>query len=460
MRLTLPGICLELLDDADAFDGGLMPDAAEQQRYEGEDGDLRGERLGGGDADLGPGVHVHAAVALARDGAGDVVADAQGAVAFALALAHGRQGIGGLPALADDEDEGIPRHGHVPVAELAGELHLRGKMGERLDEVFAHQRGVVRGAAAAEDDALDAAQLLGRHLEPAEDRGRFLEREPAAHGVVDGLGLLVDFLQHVVRVSALADVFGRELDLADLVAGDAPEEGGDLELLAVDARDVEVVQVHGFPRVGDDRPGVAREKIFPPAHAQDERAAATRADNDARDLLVDEDDAVRADDLFQRRAQGRDEARLGRFTAGVVVVLADEMGEHLGIGLRLKGVALPEELVLQRLVVLDDAVVHERQLPALVEVRVRIRVGDAAVRGPPGVADADDALRRLLVDELGEIVDPAGAFPQLDGAVMEGGQACGIVAAVFHAAQPVQEDGDSLDLADVADNSTHTNFSM
>ena len=114
----------EFLDDPDALAGGEMPDAAQQQREQGEDGDLRGEGFGGGDADLRAGVHVDAAVVLAGDGAGDVVANAEGAVALALALAHGGQGIGGLAALADDEDQRVLVHRHVAVAEFAGELDL------------------------------------------------------------------------------------------------------------------------------------------------------------------------------------------------------------------------------------------------------------------------------------------------------------------------------------------------
>ena len=82
----------------------MRPSSSAEQR---EDGDLRSERFGRGDADLRPGVHVNAAVALAGDGAGDVVANAEGAVPLALALAQGGQGVGGFAALADDEDERV-----------------------------------------------------------------------------------------------------------------------------------------------------------------------------------------------------------------------------------------------------------------------------------------------------------------------------------------------------------------
>ena len=134
----------------------------------------RGERFGRGDADLRPGVHVDAAIAFAGDGARHVVANAEGAMAFALALAQGRERIGRLAALRDDEDERVLRQRHVAIAELARELDLRGDVREMLDDVFADHGRVAAVPQPREDDALDGAQLRVAHLEAAElGRGLF-----------------------------------------------------------------------------------------------------------------------------------------------------------------------------------------------------------------------------------------------------------------------------------------------
>ena len=47
-----------------------------------------------------------------------------------------------------------------------------------------------------------------------------------------------------------------------------------------------------------------------------------------------------------------------------------------------------EQLALQLLVVLDDAVVDDREPTLAVEVRVRVGLGDAAVGRPAGVPEA------------------------------------------------------------------------
>ena len=54
----------------------------------------------------------------------------------------------------------------------------------------------------------------------------------------------------------------------------------DLEFVALDRDEVEVVQVNRVAGVGDDRAHVAGEKIFVLADSEDERAAAPRADDE------------------------------------------------------------------------------------------------------------------------------------------------------------------------------------
>ncbi len=70
------------------------------------------------------------------------------------------------------------------------------------------------------------------------------------------------------------------------------------------------------------------------------------------------------------------------------------MGQHFRVGLRLKHVALFCQLLLQRLIILDDAVVHKDT--ALRSMRMGILLGRLAVRGPAGVTDAHHATQFFL----------------------------------------------------------------
>jgi hypothetical protein len=66
--------------------------------------------------------------------------------------------------------------------------------------------------------------------------------------------------------------------------------------------------------------------------------------------------------------------------------------------------------------------VHDRDTAGGVGVRVRVDVGRLAVRGPPGVADAD---RRLgpVVDPVPEVLDAARGLGDLQLVPVDNGQA-------------------------------------
>ena len=118
------------------------------------------------------------------------------------------------------------------------------------------------------------------------------------------------------------------------------------------------------------------------------------------------------------------------------------------------------ELPLQIEVVLDDAVVHDDDLPGAVAVRVGVLLGRPAVRRPARVADAVVAVERVRGQHFLEPRELPRAAPQLDRAVADDGHARRVVAAILEPPQPVDEDGDDLLAADVSDDSAHSQSSV
>src|SRR3546814_1810477 len=77
------------------------------------------------------------------------------------------------------------------------------------------------------------------------------------------------------------------------------------------------------------------------------------------------------------------------------------MHHGFGVGLGLELVADGLQFAAELLEVLDDAVVHQGDPP--VGVRVGVHLGRAPVRRPAGVADADGAVERVMLDHAGEV---------------------------------------------------------
>ena len=240
---------------------------------------------------------------------------------------------------------------------------------------------MVGGAAGDDDDAPAGAQEL------VVDRAEIAEVDAvAARGAVgdrlgDRLGLLVDLLEHERLVAALlgdlrapVDLLDRALDRRAVGAREADVVGGDDDDLVV------LDQLHAA-RVGEEGGDRGAEELLAVAAADDQRALLARGDDHAGLVGGDRHERVVA-------AQARVGEPDGLLEPVAVEVARDEVGDDLGVGLRREDGAGVEQLLLELHVVLDDAVDHDVDAVGGVEVRVRVLLGDAAVRGPARVADA------------------------------------------------------------------------
>ena len=139
------------------------------------------------------------------------------------------------------------------------------------------------------------------------------------------------------------------------------------------------------------------------------------------------------------------------------VVFLDEMGDNFGVGFGDEIVALRAELVLQREIVLDDAIVDHDDVAGAIAVRVRVLFGGTAVRGPAGVADAVGAIHGIGTDGFFEIAQFAGGAANGELIVaVEDRDAGRIVAAIFQSPQAIEDDGDRFTRSEITDYSAHT----
>src|SRR5690606_6819890 len=136
-------------------------------------------------------------------------------------------------------------------------------------------------------------------------------------------------------------------------------------------------------------------------------------------------------------------------------VLVNEMRGDLGIRFGLELVPLRDQLVLDRLVVLDDAVVdHRDAVPGKMRVRVLLR--DSAVRRPARGGDAEPAGARRFLELLRERRDLTDRAAERDAVVrLQDGEPGRVVAAVLETSQALEQDRDDVPLGDRSDYSAH-----
>ena len=187
------------------------------------------------------------------------------------------------------------------------ELDLDRELREFLDQVMLRKRAPRASSCRwrGDDDAVNASQFGGGHVQAINFAVAAFKIQPSAQCIQNRPWLLVNFLEHEVRMFAASDIFVAEFQIADLDVGCVGAEIGNLEAFRRDGHDVVIVQVNHFFRVRDDGVRVAGEKIFLLADADDERRTASRADNCVRQIRADDRETVGADDYIQRVRDGQ-----------------------------------------------------------------------------------------------------------------------------------------------------------
>ena len=440
------------------------------QREQEERGELGGEGLGAGDADLGAGVGGDGSLGLAGDGGADDVADGDGAGAEGVQLALGGDGVGRLAGLGDEQADGGGVGDGRAVAELAGVVDFGAQAGEALDHELAGEAGVPTGAAGGDGDLAGGAQFGVGEMHLGEEDAAGVGGDAAEDGVADGAGLLVDLLEHEVLVAGLfgldgvpGDALDAEGDGVGVEVGEGDAGGGEDGEFAVG----EEVDVAG---VMEDAGNVGCEEEFAVAETEDDRRAKTRGDeliglvgrehangkgagetlDGAADSFLQRDGRLAAGEgenglrgigfcggggiepqvlrlRAPRSAQddtivgsgGGSEVELvldGHFLfifGGEVELVLDEVGDDFGVGLGDELVAAGDEFGFEGEVVLHDAVVHDDERAGAVAVGVGVLLGGAAVGGPAGVADAEGAGDGAGGDGGLKIAELAGGAAQL-----------------------------------------------
>ena len=137
-------------------------------------------------------------------------------------------------------------------------------------------------------------------------------------------------------------------------------------------------------------------------------------------------------------------------------MMCHQIRDGFGVGVGLERKAEPDELFLQCLEILDDAVMHDRDFVG--RDRMRILLDRLTVRRPARMADSDRAAHRLLLQSRYEVRQFALGAAALDAAVDQGRDARRIVAAIFEALEGADQLVGDRFLGDDSDDAAHQRF--
>ena len=131
------------------------------------------------------------------------------------------------------------------------------------------------------------------------------------------------------------------------------------------------------------------------------------------------------------------------------------MGDDFAVGCRLELLSRRSQLVLESLIVLDHAIVHDGDDAVTTNVRVCVFVGRRSVGRPTSVPNSGRPAQWCCFKPIGEILNSPACFTQVDRVILEDGNASAVVAAIFKSPQAFQKKLGGITIADVPYDSTH-----
>ena len=250
---------------------------------------------------------------------------------------------------------------------------------------------MIGGPAGHDEHLVDLAQLLIR--QPLLVEHDAAVDEMAQQRVGHRGGLLGDLLEHEVLVAALLG--GRQIpvDVKLAVVGDVlAAKVADPITVGGDHHRLVLAQLDGVAGVFDERRHIRADEHLTLADAEHQRRGPAGGDDRARLVGVGEHQREVALQPGQHGEHGGREIARG---VAVLVLPGDQVHGDLGVGVAGELHTVGLQLTAQPGEVLDDPVVHDRDLARGVAVRVRVAVGRPAVGGPTGMAQPGAARSAL-----------------------------------------------------------------
>src|SRR5262249_28674426 len=152
--------------------------------------------------------------------------------------------------------------------------------------------------------------------------------EPAAHGVLQRLRLLINLLQHEVRKRPLVGVTGVPVDLVDAGVYRQAVLVEHLPLLGRQHAQLVVIEVDDLFGLADQGAGVAGQVVLAVADPDYQRAAETGTDDEAGEPRADDRQAVGSLEQYDRVAH--------RLHQVAIKAARDQVGDDLRVGLAAK----------------------------------------------------------------------------------------------------------------------------
>ena len=201
--------------------------------------------------------------------------------------------------------------------------------------------------------------------------------------------------------------------------------------------------------MADDSRHIAGHQVKVPTQTQDQRGIPAHSHQLLRLVRAEDTQSVCSLHAVQRPGHGSQQVP--------PVIVVDQLGHHLGVGLRGEGHPLIHEKLLQPGVIFNDAVVYHGDAPGLAHLGMGIDVVGRAVGSPAGVAHpGGPGQRPAPLRQVRKHLQPPLCLGHLQTLfLVPYGYPRRVIPPVFQPGQTLQQDGRDLLRSNISNDSAH-----
>ena len=309
-----------------------------------------------------------------------------------------------------------------------------------LDGVFRHEPGIGCRATRHDDDLVDRPEHVLADVQLVEVETT-IEVHATQQRVLHGFGILVNLLVHEGVPAAFfgsggVPVHGERLGIDRIAV-----EVRDRHVSAADAHGLVLAKLQRLLRVCDESGDIRAQEVLAIAQSHNERGIMTGAHDNLRLAHIHGKQREGTGEHARDTAEGLEQVGLARLFDHLVGDLAQELRGDLRVGAGAERISFGLQVELELLRVFNNAVVDERYLAVLRNMRVGVDIAGGAVRRPARMPDSHRRVRHgRALDLIDEVAQASRLLAKHHG-VHAGGHQCdarGVIPAVFQTLEALQ----------------------
>ena len=335
-------------------------------------------------------MRINTRVGIPGNGRSHYITNAQRKRSAFFGRTQGCQRICRFTALRNHQHHVIFINQGFAVTKFRSVFYLYRQFGQMLKQVFSNQSGMPAGTASRNNQSLGIHQLIQYIGNTAQLYRMIFYVKPSAQTIRNGARLFKNLFEHKVRITTFLNLLNTHRQLMHFLRKRLILDGLYLISIFRNNGHFSVIQINNLFGVLNNGRSIRSHKHFIITDTQQQRRPFPGYDDAIGLFNIQNGQSIRSYHLLQGHLHGLFKGNF--FTVPIFVNLFDQLSNNFRISIGMECPTLIFQLLLQGIVILNNAIVYKRNFPRFTYVRMRIYVIRCSVCCPPGMPNTNEAV--------------------------------------------------------------------